>query len=390
MEKRRFEVIKGKKAHEYKLAYRFVEAHATNTRLMGVVGLRIQWETEEGEIFYQFFHLDAEEFGLDDYISILDGSSESIDMTTAKVMGGLGGEMIAISQAAAKYLVKEFAKKNKLFKEELPDPISEYQFILEEEFVFSEEDRKELWDKLCEPVRTPIQLVNYYIMRAAGPDQEAMEYLSCNKDLGFRPVEKPAILLKNVIETIENGDQISYVSESLIDADDSYKMVLTEIQVMETEKGWRVDNVTLQSVMNITGTEAAFSLGKDEFISVYHVKNFREMIRRLDREKPQAMRHGYELGLLYTEFNPDNAHVNQSVYYLNDDVYGVYYITEASQFLVAAYGQQRMGELEKYFEHYVTDGLLEIEERFHLDRSLLYEFVHSDYDNFYDFLEEGQ
>lgn len=390
MEKRRFEVIKGKKAHEYKLAYRFVEAHATNTRLMGVVGLRIQWETEEGEVFYQFFHLDAEEFGLDDYLSVLDGSPESIEMTTAKVMGGLGGGMINLSQEAAKYLVKMYAKKNQVFEEELPDPISEYQFILDEEVVFSEEEVNRLWDQLCEPVRTPIQLVNYYIMRAMGADHEAMDYLSCNKQLDYKPVKEPATLLKNVIETVENDGQISYVSESLVDADDSYKMILTEIQVVETEKGWRVDNVTLESVMNITGTEAAFSLGKDEYISVYHVKNFREMIRRLDREKPQAMRHGYEVGLLYTEFNPDNTHVNQSVYYLNDDVYGVYYITEASQFLVVAYGKLRIEELEKYYQDYITDGLIELEERFHLDRSLLYEFVHSDYDNFYDFLEEGQ
>lgn len=389
MENRKFEVIIGKKAYEYNLTHQFVEAHATNTRLMGVVGLRIQWETEEGENFYQFFHLDAEEFGLDDYVSILEGSPESVEMTTARVMGGLGGELIPVSEKEARYLVRDFAKKNEAFKEELPDLLWEYEFILKEEVTLTTEEYEELWQKLCEAIESPVQLANYYIMRAVGMDQEAMDYLTTEK-MPYQPVKKPSTLLKNIIEQMGESRENSFIAESLVDAEDGYKMLLTEINVEHTGNGWRICHVSIRSMMNITSTEAAFSLSKDEYITVYHVKNFRDIIRRLEKEKPHTMRHAYEVGLLYTEFNTHNDHVKQEVYYLNNDIHGIYYLTEASQFLVAAYSRQRIEELESYFECYIEDGLLEMEERLHLDRSLLYEFVHSDYDNFYDFLEEGQ
>lgn len=390
MAKRKFEVIQGKKRKNYTLAYKFIEAHATNTRWMGVIGLRIQWETEAEEAFYQFFHLDGEEFGLDDYISILAGSRERVEMTTARMMGGLGGELISLNEREAKYLVKNFAAKNRDFGEELPEPLSEYQWMLEEEIALSAEERQRLWEKICEPIVSPIQLINYYIMRAVGNDREAMAYLCCDPTIEYKPVNRPSTLLKNVIEKTDSGDAVAYIAESLIDTGNSYKMILTEIHVTEREDRWRICRAEIRSVMNITGTEAAFALSKDEYITVYHVKNFRELMRRLEREKPHAMVHPYEVGLLYTEFYPHNEHVKKSVYYLNDDMYGVYYITEGSQFLAAAYSKQGIRELERYFQGYTADGLLELEERFHLDRPLLYEFVNSDYDNFYDFLEDGQ
>ncbi|MDF2545710.1 MAG: hypothetical protein K0R93_608 [Anaerosolibacter sp.] len=388
MKNRKFEVIKGKKDADYGLTHKFIEACATNTRLMGVVGLVIKWETELGEEFHQFFHLDAEEFGLDDYISILDGSDESIAMAAANMMGGLGGKTVDISQREAVYLVHHYMEKSKQFNEELPEPISEYEYAIHEKPQLNETEITALWDKICEPVASPIQLVNYFMMRAVACDEEGLGFLSDGQKIPYQIVKKPATLLKNIIEPVDGQNEKAYMAESLIDLEQGYRMVVSEIQVEETGKGWRVKAAEVKTSMNITGMEAAFSLGKDEYITVYHVKNFREFMRKMDREKPHAMKHGYEVGILYTEFNPTNEHVKNTNYYLNDDIYGVYYITESSQLLVCAYNQKQILELEKYFNSPNYEGILEMEERFHLDRSVLYEFVHSGFDSFYEFLEE--
>ncbi|MBB6216385.1 hypothetical protein HNQ80_002485 [Anaerosolibacter carboniphilus] len=388
MKDRKFEVIKGKKGADYELTHRFIEAYATNTRLMGVVGLIIKWETELGETFHQFFHLDAEEFGLDDYISILSGSEESVEMTAANMMGGLGGKTVALREKEAVYLIQQFIEKSKQFNEELPEPIHEYEYAMDAKPQLDEVEITDLWDKICEPVISPIQLVNYFVMRAAAFDEEGMRFLSEGQGISYKIVKKPATLLKNIIEPVDGQNQSAYMAESLIDLEQGYKMVVSEIKTEETEKGWRVKAAEVKTSMNITGMEAAFSLSKDEYITVYHVKNFREFMRKIDKEKPHAMKHGYEVGILYTEFNPTNEHVKNTSYYLNDDIYGVYYITESSQLLVCAYSQKQIRELEKYFGSSSYEGILELEEKFHLDRSVLYEFVHSGFDSFYEFLEE--
>ena len=388
MDKSRFKVIKGNKIQGIEKKYSFIEAHVTNTRLMGVLGLRVTWELDTSEIYTQFFHLDAEEYGFDDYTSITNGSNEEIQTITSKTMGGLGGELVSITEKEARYLVKTFTAKNKQWRQSMPEPEWEYYFIIKEDVTLSKKEINDLWGKISENIQFPNQLINYFIMRAIGMDTDAVEYLTDNKDLDYKPVNKPATLLKNTIEVMEHDGEVSYITESVVDMGEHYKMVVSETYITENN-GLKIRSAEIKSVMNITSTEAAFSLGKKEYLLIFDIDDIWELLRLMDLEKPHCMKHAYEAGYLFTEFNSTNDHVNQAIYYLNEDIYGVYYVTASEQLVVAAYSKDRVEEIKEYFRADRFKDIIEFEQELDLDNLLIYEFVHSDYDNIYDFLEDN-
>lgn len=390
MSRNKFKVIKGNKPqpNNTKTKLHFIKAYATNTRLMGVIGLWIVWSAEEVGKIHQFFHLDAEEYGLDDYKSVLGDAPDKIESITAKMMGGLGGELIPVNEQEARYLVQSFVAKNKQFNESLPEPQWEYDYLLKEGVKLSDEEIKALWKKICEPIDSPIHLVNYFIMRSVGRDEEAVSYLSLDNAMDYQPVKNPSTLLKNVVETIHDQDAISYIAESIVDAEYHYKMILSEIEVVQTEQGLKVAKAEIKSAMRITSTEAAFGLTRKEYLLIYEVKDHQAIIDLLDEEKPHAMKHDYEAGCLYTEFKPTNAHVKEPIYYLNEDVWGVYYITTADQLVVAAYSKDNIMAHANYFESPIFEQLLTPKACITLDNPVLYEFVHSDYEDIFDFLED--
>ncbi|TCO68521.1 hypothetical protein [Marinisporobacter balticus] len=387
MGKNKFKVIKGTKNQDIDRAYRFIKADVTNTRLMGVVGLRITWEREDGQLFHQFFHLDAEEYGLDDYESSIGGDRKQLGTIAAKMMGGLGGDFVSINESDAKYLLQRFVCKNKKNGSPLPDLEWEYNFMLKEDVNLSEEEKQRLWGKICEEIHSPTQIINYFIMRSVGMDDEAIAYLSLNNEIDYKLVNKPSTLLKNVIEMDQDGQGFTYITESLIDEEDEYKMVVSEIKIIHKENKVKVEKAEIKSIMKITGREAAFALLKKEHLLVYDVRDMGKVMGLLEKEKPHAMKNSYEFGYLYTEFNPTNAHVNCKTYYLNEDIYGIYYITTADQLVVAAYDQEKIDKIENDLENIFGESI-ELEEIMDLDNSLLYEFVHSAYDNIFDFLDE--
>ena len=66
-----FKVIKGGiKFGTDNVTRRFISGHVTNTRLMGVIGMDLQWEFSSDKfsgLLNQIFYLDAEEYGLEAY-----------------------------------------------------------------------------------------------------------------------------------------------------------------------------------------------------------------------------------------------------------------------------------------------------------------------------------
>ena len=79
MKKDRFKVIMGGGGKTSAPKYRFKRGFVTSTRLMGVVGMKLYWENEEGNEYIQFFHLDFEEYGIDGYESLVNGNKEEIN-----------------------------------------------------------------------------------------------------------------------------------------------------------------------------------------------------------------------------------------------------------------------------------------------------------------------
>src|SRR5665648_1229226 len=60
----------------------------------------------------------------------------------------------------------------------------------------------------------------------------------------------------------------------------------------------------------------------------------------------RAMVTSHENGKLYLAFNKNNAHVNKKEYRLNEDVYGLFYVTDYGQLIIASYTKQGIRALE--------------------------------------------
>jgi len=100
------------------------------------------------------------------------------------------------------------------------------------------------------------------------------------------------------------------------------------------------------------------------------------------------MQNIHQAGFLYTEFNPNNDHVKKPIYYLNGDIYAVYYVTTGNQLAVATYKEENLKDIKEYFNIEEFEGIMEFESEFKIDNPILYEFVQSGYDNFYEFIND--
>lgn len=389
MKKDKFKVIKGGGGKVSKPNYKFKKGFVTNTRLMGVVGMKLYWETEEGNEYVQFFHLDFEEYGIDGYESLVNGTKEEIDFISSKMMGGLGGKFIRIYKREGIYILNQSFKINIRNNEALPQGLEEYEFLLRDKMKIDVDIEFKLWDKMCEKIVNDYQVINYFIMRSVGKDDKGEKFLWEKDRINeFSPTDKSLTLIKNSVNFSHEEDNIKYYSvESLIDLDKGYQLIISEIGVEEIGGIPKIVDAQVNDKMKISSIEATFQLKKPEYILIYSADELIELVEILDRDKPNAMQNVHQTGFLYTEFNPNNNHVKNSLYYLNGDIFAVYFVTTAGQLAVSTFSEDNLKKLKKYFRGEDFELLVDLEGEFKTDTPLLYEFVHSGYEDFFDFLD---
>jgi hypothetical protein len=74
------------------------------------------------------------------------------------------------------------------------------------------------------------------------------------------------------------------------------------------------------------------------------------------------------------------------VYRLNDDVRGVFFITEYSQLIVVAYSLSAINRIEKELRMGIRMGL-NLCAKYEFKDSVFYEFIQSDFPDFSEFVE---
>ncbi|MEL7655288.1 MAG: hypothetical protein AAGU75_05190 [Bacillota bacterium] len=389
MTERKFTVIKGGAAVAINNnRRRFLSAFITDTRLMGVVGLYIHWElsnTEFASDFHQFFYFDAEEYGFETYKSLLGSDSETLTMTEQALIGGLGGNKVNVNEREAIYLLQKYVAMNENLGISLPETKSEYEFLLEEPVTLSEKENEILIDKLCTPIVSEYQLINYFLMRTFGRDFEAAEYLvACDLPLKEFAEETGATLCKNSIEEFFEENSCSYLCESLIEFDGKYKLVISEINLQEG----RVSGLKKRSSFYVTPAEAAMMLNHPEFITVYEILTETEdFLKLFANHTSSSMQTLHENGRLYLEFNKNNDHVNRKIFRLNEDIHGLYYATDFGQLIIAAYSLSEIHEIEKSLSRSEVNTCIIPTAKYEFKEPILYEFIQSDFDDFSDFLD---
>ena len=380
---------------------KFISAFITNTRLMGVVGITIHWKLIDNELnteFWQCFYLDAEEYGFDSYESVTGPDNQETEKKALslsdRLMGGLGGVPVGITEREARSLVQDYVYMN--VKKEIPVPEeAEVDFILKPEVTLSLKERKDLMYKQCEEITNDYQLVNYFIMRCVGQDFEAARYLSAGH-MNFSALSgyMPSTLLRNSVELTGSdfnaGKKDSfrtawtYRCQSLIEDRGSYFVMTSRVTVEDL----KVIDFKVVDRERISSREADMMTKRDEYVILNELDMDPEDFTKASCSYTvRSQETAYETGRLFVIFNSDNSHVSNKVYKLHDDVFGSVFVNDIGQLIVSSFSKENADNIEKAVLKELGDNNVFMAARYSFDLPVLYEFVRSGFDDFEDFID---
>lgn len=382
--KSNFKLIDGGLPDKEHAPKEFVSAFVTDTRLMGQIAMGIHWKIidhPDAEDLYQFFSFDAEECGLDNYKSVWDGDPNALDYIRQTLVGPLGGKDVIITEKEARALFTHFYAMNKKRGFNFREGIHEFRFLIDEPVVLEKEAADALLDKMCTEIETDFQLVNYFIMRMVAKDYTAAAKLSAT------PVDEEVLsdlpqitLLKNTIHE-EDG---KYISHSLVEWDGVYRLLLTAIETA----GGKVVSFTRYPGLDVTYKEAALMMSRPEFVTVYKIITGPEEFE----EKPMVFKYNtmiteHDNGRMYMAFNKNNNHVNSRVFMISGDIFGLYFITFAGEFIVAAPDKASIIQMERDLLHSDIGAFLFPIGKFEFQEPVLLQFANSGLSEFEDFMD---
>lgn len=380
---------------------KFIKAFITNTRLMGVVGITIHWkliDNSSNTEFWQCFYLDAEEYGFDSYESVVGPEDRETEMRALslsdRLMGGLGGKPVEISEREARSLVQDYVYMNVKKEIAIPDE-AEVDFIMRPEITLSLQERKDLMDKQCEEITGDYQLVNYFIMRCVGQDFEAARYLTAGH-MNFAALTgyMPSTLIRNSIDLTGSDFNAgkkdnfrtawTYRCQSLIEDRGSYFVMTSRITVEDL----KVIDFKVVDRERITPQEADMMTRRDEYVILNELDTDPEAFTKASCSYTiRSQETAYDTGRLFVIFNSDNSHVMNRVYKLHDDVFGSVFVNDLGQLIVSSFSRENADAIEKSILKEMGDNMVFMVSRYSFDMPVLYEFVKSGFDDFEDFID---
>lgn len=391
MEKTGFKVIEGSLLIDPQEACGvFVSAEATETRLMGVVGVHVERD-RSGTPFHQFFYIDTEEYGLDDYQSLMDPTPEAVEKKKAELFGALGGVWKSITEKESLFLVRYYAQINKRQNLPLPEGIDEYAAILETDFSVSAKEKAALWEKICVKTHNDYELINYFIMRLVARDNDLLVYLSLpGSSIAPINTKSPGTLLRNEVIKSDSYDDSSskhvYTCISLMDLEKTYQLAESEITVSEG----KVTGFSVRSSMPISTWEASLILNRPEYIIHGTVEGntegFKETVFSVFSTVTES---SYDFGSLFMVFRKNNGHVKKKVYRLDHDTLGIVCLLTNNEIIFAGSDPTEIEAIEMSIATAIAVNGMRLKTigGYKFPEPTLVRFVDSDFDSFKDFLD---
>lgn len=391
----------------------FIDAYITDTRLMGVTCLRAHWRLPENDLrthLYQFFYFDAEESGLENYESFLCESEEEaqdwLKETENRLAGGLGGRTNALTERETRWLVQSYVDFNLNHKRRLPENSTEFDFLLMPRMSISDVEYYVVMCKQCPIIDSAYQVINYFLMRCIGRDFAAAKLLIKNYVRTDLFSEFPAAsLLRNVIDedtdaqsgsntdyyaTDEDKDfgtfqtRKSYICQSLIEFSGKYFLLMTRV-TLDHLKIVKYERI---SCFGVSIWEASLMLTAPEYVSLYEVAlDGIEVSRHTTPRLGSAMVTEHESGRLFMMFYPHNDHVRQREYRMSDDVFGLCYVSDNNQIILASRSRQNIAALEREFAASAISPVLVLTSKYEFNHAVLSDFIHSGFDDFEEFVQ---
>lgn len=370
----------------------FISAYITDIRLMGVIAVYARWQVEgdpDGNDLHQFFYIDCEEMGLETYKSVSNGDISEVNIIEQALVGGLGASKIQITERQLRGLLTYYKRFNEDRGLPLPANYPEYSFILEPETYLSESEASKLMDMLCGEIVSNYQVVNYFLMRCFGRDYTGAAYLA-EGDFPLDVYDNyiQATFCKNVIDKskVYADGTTEYLCESLVEMNGMHEIVISKVVV----RNLKVIHFEYCSGFAVSSAEAAMMLAKPEFVTVYEVllsdedmnDNLGELTLTLD-----SVMSKHDNGRLFMAYKSNNAHVDNRIFRLNNDVKGIYFLTDYGQLIIAAYSLVSIHQLEKRLAKSPLAPFLMPTAKYEFHEPVLFEFINSDFEDFEDFLE---
>ncbi len=370
----------------------FKDAYVTDTRLMGVIGMCVHWEIS-GEVkpldLRQFFYMDAEEFGFENYQRLTGDNENDFMLLESSLFGGLGGKRIPITEKEACALLQHYAALNEKFSLPLPTPVEEYEAMLKADIKMTPEEEEALFKKQCPKLCSPYHAINYFLMRCFAKDFEAADRMSGNSfELELFPELPAATLSKNTIDTIRKDGNTYFMSQSILQFEDEYRLALTEITVSED---FEITGYRRRFHKKISDSEAAMSLSNHEYVTLFDINDVpgaTELIWGfLSGITNAPVTSSYENGDLFLVYKRSNDHVQQRIYRLNEDVLGLFFLSDYGQLLLSSYALDGLEEMENLLHASPFAQFLLPVGKYEFLEPVVYEFIQSDFSDFEEFLE---
>lgn len=373
--------------------YKYITGCVTNTRLMGVLAMHLEWEDTilpDSPHFHQYFYFDCEELGLET-VKFLQSDDEKLTTEEqVRCFAGLGAEPQVLSEREARYLVCSMVLRTKTFGKLLPKEVRELSYITDFPPELSGGEYNHLQSKLNAPIKSDYGVINYYLMRMFGKDAVAAEplvsELARKEDIEDITPELHATFLRNRIETIETGGQRrEYKCETLIEVEKEAKhyLIVSTIEVYKR----KVIALSKISSMAISAFEASMILNKREYVTVYRSPVIFDLFANNFVARNPGMTHTeHPAGTMYMDYMSDNSHAENKVFYLNDDVNALYYIGDAGELVVTAYSFEKIMAAEAKLANDYGYSLYVVG-RYQFQTSLIYDFIESGAEYFQDYLD---
>ncbi|GAB6107641.1 hypothetical protein [Fusibacter bizertensis] len=369
---------------------RFISAKATNTRLMGVVGIVVKWEDEAERAIAQIFHLDYEVYGIDGFYHLTLPSDHELKSLILAVTGGLGGAFVDITFREMVYLLKTAHEVDPNSIEAHVDFDAYLETFLNWKSDLLDDEITKLYKKINPEIKSAYHAINYLLMRIVGKDIESTRVLLKNHNAldDYKELDAPYTLIKNTMTLIKEDDAIEkYKVEALIDFEHKYKLLLYEVDV-EKHTHLILNFLQLDELV-MSSIEAAFNLNKPEFILVSQI-NDEFFERRFAENNPEMMKQNYYQGNLYIEFNADNNHVAQNPYYLNGDIYAMYFFSRSGQLLISSFLKENLEMIdEMLINGHVYNESLQFICELKTDDPVVYAYINSNYETIFDYLSQN-
>ena len=423
-----FSIVEGRLSDRYNhfAEYEFESCQATDTRLMGVVAMKVSWRGKDNPRarYYQVIHLDYSEYGLDEYLEFdcmpgtdsYKSNKEDMNYYWKHFTGVMGGNVVSITADVMLRLIETAMPlaSEDIDREYDNDENIEFRAYasMRLELMKQELERQGYRPDKCgiyDAMRavTPQKLatcetINYFIMRLVDNDFDAASMLSSIDrsrleesglaEAGIQTLIRSSIR-KSDRRTDPPADGTSFPYRCRITTLGRKGYYHATFVIYLSGDYRSRDPIVTQleegSLVRLSEYESAIQVARREYITVFEcpddiLNGFDgKYIAPLASTDPSIVPNGW----LYTIYNKDNSHVNRTEYRLGDDVYGYALLTIGGEFVLMSNEMTRISMLDNATAMSYYSPYLRLSGRYMIDTPVFHTLCQSTGAYFRDLIE---